>query len=220
MNYYVKDGEQQYGPYSLAELQKHVQSGKFLSSTLAQSEGMPDWLPISHVLGNIPIPAAESHPATAPPAFESDVSSVALPPNLNWGILLILVIFTRQFFNFIWALVLGNWARKFEKDNKPLVLVAMYPAGLIGGFIAMSSGQGIGAAVGVMLILGGTIAYLIGIFTIKATIENYYSHAVKKGLTLSGVRTFFFSTIYLQYHINKIARWKKTGELRDTFITP
>lgn len=26
--------------------------------------------------------------------------------------------------------------------------------------------------------------------------------------------TFFFSAVYLQYHINRIARWKKTGELQ------
>src|SRR5213594_3262667 len=145
MNYYVKDGEQQYGPYSLSELQKHVQSGRFLSSSLAQSDGMAGWLPILHVLGNIPIPTMESQPATAPPV-ESHVSSVGLPPNLHWAILLLLVIFTNQYFNFIWALVLGNWARKFEKDTKPLVLVTMYPAGLIAGFIAIStSGQGFGA---------------------------------------------------------------------------
>jgi len=30
---------------------------------------------------------------------------------------------------------------------------------------------------------------------------------------LSGVMTFFFSIIYLQYHINRIHRWKNTGIL-------
>jgi len=28
------------------------------------------------------------------------------------------------------------------------------------------------------------------------------------------VMTFFFSTVYIQYHINSIARWKKTGILK------
>jgi hypothetical protein len=27
------------------------------------------------------------------------------------------------------------------------------------------------------------------------------------------VMTFFFSTIYFQYHINRIAKWKQTGIL-------
>jgi hypothetical protein len=41
--------------------------------------------------------------------------------------------------------------------------------------------------------------------------EEYYNSVENCGLILSGGMTFFFSTIYLQYHINKIAKWKKTG---------
>jgi hypothetical protein len=43
--------------------------------------------------------------------------------------------------------------------------------------------------------------------------EEYYNSTENIGLSLSGVMTFFFSAVYLQYHINRIARWKKTGEL-------
>jgi hypothetical protein len=43
--------------------------------------------------------------------------------------------------------------------------------------------------------------------------EEYYNSRENIALTLSGVMTFFFSSIYLQYHVNRIARWKKTGIL-------
>ena len=51
-----------------------------------------------------------------------------LPYNLHWGLLLLIEILTRNFFNLIWALYLANWARKLDGQNKHMVLVAMYPA--------------------------------------------------------------------------------------------
>ena len=53
----------------------------------------------------------------------------------------------------------------------------------------------------------------IGIFSIRSAMEDYYNSRENIGLMLSGVMTFFFRTIYLQYHVNRIAKWKKTGVL-------
>jgi len=130
MEYFVKRGEDKFGPYSLADLQQYVQSGRVLPEELAQSEGMNEWVPVSQILGNIPAPALTT-PATAAPVAQVPVP---LPPNLHWALLLLLVILTRPylgFFNWIWAFVLANWARKLSGNNKPLVLVAMYPAGFM-----------------------------------------------------------------------------------------
>jgi hypothetical protein len=182
---------------------------------------MNDWIPVSQVLGNIPMPV--SAPAGAVSAVVGR-EIVPLPPNLHWALLLLLVIITRQLFNWIWAFVLANWARKLSKSNKAMVLVAMYPAGVIAGILAIGvgaglnsngAGPGFGAAgvFGIVCILGGGIAYLIGIFSIRDAMEQYYNSVENIALSLSGVMTFFFSTVYLQYHVNKIARWKKTGIL-------
>ena len=54
MEYFVKRGDQRFGPYNLSDLQQYVQSGNVTLEDLTQSEGMADWVPISHVLGNIP----------------------------------------------------------------------------------------------------------------------------------------------------------------------
>jgi hypothetical protein len=209
MEYLVKRGEQRFGPYSLSDLQQYVQSGNVTLEDLTQSEGMADWVPVSHVLGNIPSMAFAGGGvavATAPAA-----ELVALPPNLHWSIVLILGLITRQLFNLVWALLQGNWARKLSGDNKPLVLVVMYPAGMVAGFLTIALFRL--PALGGLLIIAGAIIYLVGVFSIKAAMEEYYNSTENIGLQMSGVMTFFFSTVYIQYHINSIARWKKTGVL-------
>jgi hypothetical protein len=129
----------------------------------------------------------------------------------------VLVLLTRQLFNWIWAFVLANWARKLSGNNKPMVLVAMYPGGFLAGMLVMAFGEGTQrqymAGLGGLFILVGAIAYIIGIFKIKEAMEEYYNSRENIGLVLSGVMTFFFSSVYLQYHVNSIARWKKTGVL-------
>ena len=42
---------------------------------------------------------------------------------------------------------------------------------------------------------------------------NYYNSVEPINLRLSGVMTFFFNILYLQYHMTRIARWKQTGIL-------
>ena len=206
MNYFIKQGDEKRGPYTLAELHEQVQSGKVAPTDLAQSEGMNDWAQVSVVLGNVPIPAAtQPAPAPAPP-----VQTVPLPLNMHWVILLVLEIFTLNIFNFAWALYLANWARKLEGENKPLVLIAMYPAGFIAAAFAAANGS---PAIGGLLRLAGLVAYVIGMFSIKSAMETYYNSVERYGLTLSGGMTFFFSTLYFQYHINQIAKWKKAVAL-------
>jgi hypothetical protein len=206
MGYLIKRGEQTFGPYALTDLQRYVQSGNVLLEDLAQSEGLDDWMPVRQILGDIPATVTTVQTTNVELAIEA----VPLPPNLHWGILLVLDLLTRWLFNLIWALILGNWARKLSGDNKALVLVAMYPAGIIAGMIAAFAHAPVASGI---LVIGGAIVYLIGIFAIREAMEDYYNSRENIGLTLSGVMTFFFSTIYLQYHVNRIARWKKTGVL-------
>lgn len=206
MGYLVKRGDQSFGPYSLSDLQKYVQSGNIVLDDLTQSEGVGDWVPVRQVLGDIPIAAPVSVVAPVAPAQEL----VALPPNLHWLLVLVLNILTREFFNLIWALVLANWGRKLSGSNKPLVLVAMYPAGILAGSFAIAAHF---REIGVVLMFAGLVVYLFGIFSIREAMESYYNSTENIGLRLSGPMTFFFSTIYLQYHVNSIARWKKTGVL-------
>ena len=209
MDYFVKRGEERFGPYSLSDLQKYVQSGNVVVEDLAQSEGMGEWVPLRQILGDIPIIPIGT-PSAAP---GTEAQLVTLPPNLHWSLVLLLGVFTLQLFNMVWALVQANWARRLTNDNKPMVLVAMYPAGLI-GIILIGALYPSAAPLGGIFRLVIGIIYIVGMFSIKSAMEEYYNSTEPIGLQLSGVMTFFFSTVYIQYHINSLARWKKTGVLK------
>lgn len=210
MNYTVKKGETQLGPFTLAQLQEEFRQKRISADDLAQSEGMKDWVFVSQIVGNVPVPAT-AYGAAVAPAMSAPVETVALPPNLHWAILLVLNFVTQGLFNFIWALVLANWARKLDQESSALILVCMYPAGFIAGMFTAFSRPA--SAFGALFIFGGAIAYLIGVFKVKAAMESYYTSTENIGMQLSGPMTFFFSTIYLQYHVNKVAKWKQTGVL-------
>jgi len=209
MEYSIKRGEERFGPYTLAEVQRYVQSGNIASTDLAQSEGMTDWVPVSQILGNIPAPVTLDGGSIA---AEDTRERVPLPPNLHWGFVVLLGLFFRQFFNMIWAVVQANWARRLINDNKPLVLVAMYPAGMVAGIMTMAL-QKDAAVLGAVFIFAGLIAYLFGVFSIKAAMEQYYNSVEKINLVLSPAMTFFFGTTYLQYHVNQLHKLRKAGLL-------
>jgi hypothetical protein len=226
----VKRGEETYGPYSLGDLQKYVQSGNIALTDLTQSEGMADWAPISQVIGTVQVPMAPVYGMPASPVYGmpavqgSAAESVPLPPNLHWAALLAILIVLNfvqigVVLNIVWTFILANWARKLDGDNNTMVYVAMYPAGVVAGFIAIvvssmgRSEPGPLAGIGFLLIIGGFIAYVVGMFKIKAAMEAYYNFNENIGLHLSGVMTFFFSIVYLQFHVNRIAKWKSTGIL-------
>jgi GYF domain 2 len=64
MNYFVSRDGQEYGPYTLSDVQRYVASGNIAVSDLARSEGMTDWAPVSQIVGNIPVlVAAPPRPA-------------------------------------------------------------------------------------------------------------------------------------------------------------
>jgi hypothetical protein len=217
MEYQIQRGDQKFGPYSLTELQQYIQEGRILLTDLAQSEGMADWVPVSQILGNIPIPAPAQVLAAAPQNL------VPLPPNLHWAIVLVIMVLGRLvgilliLFTWVWSLILANWARRLVNNNTAMVLVAMYPAGFVAGILAIGAGTAANnqafLVLGIVFIVAGVVAYVVGIFKIRAAMEEYYNSTENIALTLSGVMTFFFSIIYLQYHINRIAKWKQTGIL-------
>jgi len=51
------------------------------------------------------------------------------------------------------------------------------------------------------------------VFSIRQSMVTYYNTVEPIQLQLSGVMTFFFGMLYLQYHMSRIARWKRTGVL-------
>jgi hypothetical protein len=200
MNYYVKRGDQQYGPYSLALLQQYVSQGNISLQDLARSEAMSDWVPVATVLGNVPAstaPAASGFGATTasglPPVDR------ALPPNLHWGVVLALSLVTIGIFWIIWGFVEAFWIRKVWPKSKAVYYLAGYLA-----CVVLMASVGRAEGVSVLLQLGGTVLWLVGVFTMRSDIEEFYSTLNPVGLNLSAGMTFFFNVVYFQYHFQEL----------------
>ena len=55
---------------------------------------------------------------------------------------------------------------------------------------------------------------IVGHFSLRNSLEDYYNSVEPLNLQLSGVMTFFFNVIYFQYHLNWIREYKVTGVRR------
>jgi len=206
MKYMLMRDGQQYGPYTLADLQRYVAGGNILVSDLVKSEGMDDWVPLSQIIGTIPVPVAPQQQWSAPPAV-----LYPTPPSLHWGIVLGLQIITCGLFGWAWAIVQAVWVRKVDPTSKALIYIvvaigAFFAAGILGRNHQM-------AAAGGLCEIGGLVFWLVGVFSMKSSIEEHFNTAEPIGLQLSAVMTFFFNTIYFQYHFTEIAQAKKAQQL-------
>jgi hypothetical protein len=228
MNYFIKRELNEYGPYSLADLQKYVASGNILLTDLCRSEGLTDWVPVSQVIGNIPVPAAAPQPAAgtvyggsapaygAPAGYAAPVvSQYPPPPSLHWGILVLLGVLTCGLFGWVWAFVQAAWVKKVDPESKALLyygisvglLVLMFGAGFAEGM----AGRPGAANGGIFLIcrIAGGIMWVVAAFNMRSSIEDHYYSKEPIGLSLNGVMTFFFSIYYFQYHFTRINEMKQ-----------
>jgi hypothetical protein len=225
MNYFIKRDLNEYGPYSLADLQKYVASGNILLTDLCRSEGLTEWVPVSQVIGNIPVPAApQPAPTYGGPAAAGGYAPVAAsqypaPPNLHWAAVLAISIVTCGIFSMIWLIVEGLWVKKIKPNSKSftylmIVLVAWFLIIVLSGAQGVTTGtsghpsrelQSIIA----LLELGHIVMYLVTVFAMRTDIEDHFNSAEPIGLSLSGVMTFFFAVFYFQYHFTKINELKQ-----------
>ena len=238
MKYYIQRELNEYGPYTLADLQRYVAQGSIQLADLTRSEGMTDWVPVSQVIGNIPIPLAAGTAAGAyaggtvyggsGTVYEGSsagfgVQSVPMqgnlivPPDFHWGLVLLVGVFTCGLFFSAWMIVEAVFVRKIKPDSKGLMFVIIavagsYLGGFANGFISAinhTSPQPLGHLITIVF----AIIFLVAAFQMRSDLEEYYNTVEPINLQLSGVMTFFFAIFYLQHHLSRIAQWKKTGTL-------
>ena len=225
MNYFIKRDLNEYGPYSLADLQKYVASGNILLTDLCRSEGLTDWVPVSQVIGNIPVPVAAPQPATgtvygAPAGVSSgSAPSYPNPPNLHWALVLLITFLTCGLFSMIWLVVEGLWLKKVKPDTKAVtyltitvsIYILIFVSAIAQGVAAGASGHKQPGLQGIILLLelGHFVLYLFSVFTMRSDIEEHFNAAEPIGLNLSGVMTFFFAVFYFQYHFTRINEMKQ-----------
>jgi hypothetical protein len=104
---------------------------------------------------------------------------------------LLFTVLTCGFFGIVWMFVHAVWVRRIDPTcNALFVLAVGMPLELV---LQFDGHDLLAALVGAV---AGTWAY----FWMRRVIEARF------GIALSGVMTFFFNTLYLQYHLTAIAQ--------------
>lgn len=210
MDYFISRDGQQYGPYTLADLQRYAASGEVSLSDLATSDALSEPVPVSQIIGTIAVPPTY---ATMVPAYDGPV--YPNPPNLHWGLVLLFAVLSCGIFLIAWELVQAAWLKKVSPNSKAIFIYAV-GAVMYVLFLGISFMNGMNhteAGYTGILQLVFIVINLWARFSFKSSMEEHYNGPEPMGLLLSGVMTFFFGSIYFQYHINDIVRRKEADRI-------
>jgi len=226
MQYQVSRNGQMYGPYTLEDLQRYVASGHILYTDLARSEEMAEWLPVSQVLGAPPAyaatPAAYVAPASNvyPPPTGSPYPD---PPNLHWGLVILFSILTCGLFAIAWDFVEVLWVKKVQPDTKAMmyfiIFAALWVCSLGNSYgnmsIAIHGGGRHTSPLEGLISLASLVFLIVFRFSMRDSIERHFNGPEPFGLRLGSIMTFFFGSLYFQYHFNRINEIKATLRYRN-----
>lgn len=221
MNYRIKRGDQEFGPYSLSELKQYLAEGRIVSTDLARSEGMEDWAPVSEVAGDL---AAVSlyGPASGPGGALTGSQTAAVsgfipPPDLHWALVVLISLVSCCIFLMVWEFVQAIWARKIDRESKAIwyYAISIGSSFLIGGVVGFAGATQTIAeeAVIALQVFSYILSFTLNVaaaFSIRRSALDYYQNSPFP-LKLGPVMTFFFSTFYFQYHFSRINEWHRTG---------
>jgi hypothetical protein len=217
-----------------------IAEGRVSMTDLAWAEGRSNWEPLSQV---IPPEAPAYAPGPPPPTPAAQPNYGALgaqavgaqaaaapmpaptagpvPPNLHWGLVLLISLFTFGLFGLVWIFVEASFVKKIDSRNisRALLIVAfllefayvglMVFAGIAGGGNDVQVIAAMGSLIGLII----TVCVIVAFFKMRSSLVQYYNTVEPIGLKLSGVMTFVFNIYYFQHHFSRIAEWKRTGQL-------
>ena len=219
MNYFISRGGQQYGPYPGSDLQRYLGDGSIQYSDLARTETMSEWLPLSQLLQS-----GQSLPLSSPPP-QHGVGPI--PPALHWAFVLVLGMVT-GLFHYVWMFVQAVFIKKIDPHSKAILLYTLGVLAMVGGvlialvFAFVFSAWGsesrdptvpsvVMGLIMFLVVITGSALIIAGAFSIRSSMLQHYNNVEPINLRLSAVMTFFFNTLYIQYHFTRIAKWKETG---------
>jgi hypothetical protein len=182
-----------------------------------------EWISVAQVVGTIavPPPVAPGYAAAAMPQFP-------VPPDLNWGLVLLFDFITCGIFNIAWNLIQALWIKKVQPETKALqwyiVILSIAVVSIfvtISRFAFLMHGHGAGhheapsiVAVSYMLSAASLVMnWIVYPFAMRDSLLKHFNESDPIGLELSGVMTFFFGSLYFQYHLNRINEMKRAYRL-------
>ncbi|MCL4783696.1 MAG: DUF4339 domain-containing protein [Bryobacterales bacterium] len=230
MNYFVQRDQQEYGPYTEGDLSRYLASGHLFPQDLVRRDGEPEIRTLSQL--SLPPPAPAIPPGAYAPAYlrPQMANGAPLPPNLHWGLVLLLTLVSCGFFGAIWMLMQGWWLKQLRPGNRSIwLLSASFGVGYAGTLLISAVSPFLDPAFQKSelsaipaLILGGILLlvaiaalalYFIAELAMRREMLDYFNTVENIGLRLNPVLTLLVGMYYLQYHMSRIAEWKKTGAL-------
>jgi hypothetical protein len=146
-----------------------------------------------------------------------------MPPDMHWALVLVLAMFT-GIFGLIWFFVQAGYVKKIDPSSRArkfLVLGLLSYLVLFVGMFALTAVAAMGIGSATMAAAGGFVAFILmvvsivlmlsAVFGMRRSLVDYFNSVEPIGLRLSGAMTFFFNILYFQYHLSRIAEWKKRG---------
>lgn len=218
MSYFIYRNEQQYGPYTLQDLQSQIAGGTMVAADQARSAQGGPWTTVGAILAEASQHTAQPVPSAYPGAISAN--TVPLPPNLHWAIVL-LIGFVFSPFAIGWQIYQMVWVRNLDKQSKALLFyfigVGAFTLLFIVGLVVILKDPNNPNPWGAVPIVLGSLSLLVFVilsfFDLRRSMVTYYNTVEPIGLRLSGVMTFFFNVYYFQHHMSRIATWKLTGYL-------
>jgi len=134
------------------------------------------------------------------------------PPRLPWGYLVLFLIMTGGLSQVVWDLVLAIWVRKVQPQSRAIYYYSMVVVLHLAAFanlIGTRSNDSEVSSTTTLFGIGIIVLRLMGRFSMRKSLEDHFDEAGPMGLSLSEVMTFFFGSIYFQYHLNRIMRQKE-----------
>lgn len=226
MQYHIARDGQNYGPYTLEDLQRYVASGNVLLTDMARAEDGTEWVSVSQILGTTASPAVPGG-VVAPPVYAAPVAGAALypdPPNLHWALVLVIGMFTCGLFTIVWQFVQATWMRRVNPRSNALFFYIAHAVLAFGGsfmrigLMAASGFHNHYAVMGGGVTLISIVVLELAFFDMRRSMEEHFNGPEPIGLSLSPVMTFFFGPLYFQYHMSRINEMKRMARYRGVAI--
>lgn len=234
MDIHVNRNGEAFGPYEESEARSLYARGNIATTDMVWREGMAEWQTALQLFGartaqSAPPPVAppplfpphQVPPApgyAAPPSSygqQSSVSQENLPPKLHWALVLLFTVLTFGIFALVWQFFQSTWIRRSidPRSNATLYLFGAVALAILGGvleaFLVLKNSPGLDLLLQVL----SYVLFYCGYYSMRRSMLDHYNSVESIGLRLSGAMTFFFSILYLQYHMTRIAKWKQTGHI-------
>jgi hypothetical protein len=243
MQYMVRRGGEEYGPYTLADLRRFAFSRHIASTDEVRGSNERTYYPASLLLGSeawpvaaTPTPVAATPGSPPPgaylPAYQKPqmANGAPLPPKLHWALLLVLGPLTCGVMYYLWFPMQAWWMRQLDPPNKAfwytLASVVSWYCPLLGIQVVSpmiehlaKSGEvpdifgAILVIIFALILIASFSFYFAALFQIHNGLMRYFNEEENIGLRLNPVFTALGGIFYLQYHFTRIAKWKTTGVL-------